>query len=290
MKKSIILLLAGVSVLIAVGCEKQEIMTYDSSYDAVRFCGLNKDPDVNNFVADDAYSYNNFSFIEDPLAESAEYDIPVYLSGKPSLQDREIGFVIDKEITTAPDSTYKVISHIIPAGEITGSIKVEMLNTEELSDTTYIVAFTLVATDELMVSQSHYLRTQLSWNNSIPLPSNTQHTRSYNMLIQSSLNYVSTSKAALSNNAMKAIVAATGWNDWDDKTKHPIGHNASATYGYYKYLPRYAYFQPGSVDLQKGYALILQDYLDEYAEEHDGQRLLHDIGGLKGQPVVARKY
>ena len=98
---------------------------------------------------------------------------------------------------------------------------------------------------------------------------------------------VSISKACYSPNAMKAIVAATGWNDWDDVSVHGSQANVLAAYKNYKYLPNYAWIYIDNSYL--GYQAKLNDWLQEYKEKN-GTPLLHDAGSLKGKPVEARGY
>ena len=167
-----------------------------------------------------------------------------------------------------------------------GAIKVRLHNAEELSSTTYTLRFQLQESEELRLGPSPYLNSELSWNNSIPAPTNSNIIRSYNLLIAGQASNVSTSPSCISSNALKAIYAATGWDDWDDPTKHTI-HNGSDTYGYYKYLPRYTAIYNG--DAYKAYAKVIADYLEQYKTEH-GEELLHDSGSLQGEPVTARTY
>ena len=281
------LLLLGMLAAGITACGDAEIMTYDAQYDAVRFTGASPQDTLNMaFSSTDRCSYMNYSFIETPFAESTEYAIPVFLIGKPAASDRTVAYRIDPEKTTAPEGSYEILSASIPAGKSMGAIKVRLLNAEELSSTTYTLRFQLQESEELRLGPCPHLTSELSWNNSIPAPTNTNIIRSYNMLIAGQASFVSTSPSCISSNALKAIYAATGWDDWDDPTKHTI-HNGSETYGYYKYLPRYQAIYTG--DAYKAYTKVVADYLEQYREEH-GEALLHDSGSLQGEPVTARTY
>lgn len=289
MKNTILTFGLFAAALVSSACGDESIETYDPAYDAVRFTGAGgkADPDFSAFDSETKTSYYNYSFLETPFEKSCEFDIPVYLIGMPAAEDRTFGWVIDAEQTTAPAESFRVISAVIPAGEVRGCLRVVIDNTEELTETSYTAAFKLVENEVLRVERGNYVRTQLTWNNSIPFPMNNNLRRSYNMLIAGEKSYISTSAAQISANGLRAIVAATGWNDWDDPTKHKI-HNASATYGYYKYLPRYQALVTN--ELYKAYTLMLRDYLEAYKAEHDGEPLLHDSGAQVGQPIQARTY
>lgn len=281
------LLLLGMLAAGITACGDAEIMTYDAQYDAVRFTGVSpQDTLRTTYSTNNQCSFISYSFIENAFAESIDYDIPVFLIGKPAATDRTVAYRIDPEKTTAPEGSYDILSASIPAGKSMGAIKVRLHNAEELSSTTYTLRFQLQESEELRLGPSPYLNSELSWNNSIPAPTNSNIIRSYNLLIAGQASNVSTSPSCISSNALKAIYAATGWDDWDDPTKHTI-HNGSDTYGYYKYLPRYTAIYNG--DAYKAYAKVVADYLEQYKEEH-GEALLHDSGSLLGEPVTARTY
>lgn len=289
MKNTILTVGLFAAALLSAACGDESIETYNPAYDAVRFTGIGggADPDALMFDPETQTSYYNYSFLETPFEKSYEFDIPVYLIGMPAAEDRTFGWEIIAERTTAPAGCFRVISAVIPAGETRGALRVAIDNADELAETSYTAAFKLVENEVLRVERGNYLRTQLTWNNSIPFPPHNNIRRSYNMLVAGEKSYISTSAAQISANGLRAIVAATGWNDWDDKTRHPI-HNASETYGYYKYLPRYNALVLN--DLYKAYALMLRDYLEAYKAEHGGEPLLHDSGAQAGQPIQARTY
>ena len=283
------LLLLGILAAGATACGDSEIMTYNEELDAVRFTGAGNgsyEPTSTAFSSTDRCSYFNYSFLENLTAESVEYEIPLFLIGKPSEVERTVNYTIDTEKTTAPEGSYEILSASIPAGATTGAVKFRLYNAEELGSTTYKVRLHLEASDQLLLGPEQYLTSELSWNSTIPVPTNKQIIMSYNMLIESSLSFSSNSPSCISGNGLEAIYAATGWDDWDDPTKHTV-HNGSATYGYYKYLPRYPVIYTG--ELYKAYALLIADYLKEY-EKENGEPLLHDSGSLIGEPVTARTY
>ena len=62
------------------------------------------------------------------------------------------------------------------------------------------------------------------------------------MLIQSPLSFSSSSISYYSPNALKTIIAAFNWNDWDNPDAHPeypAAYKRYFTQANYKYLPHY---------------------------------------------------
>lgn len=287
MKKIYKLVLLLFSFCILAGCEKDEIKSYEEKDDAIRF-------PVNALSNSEPTGYDSqtqqfiaaCSFVEDPFATDSIYDLPVMLIGTTTDHDRKITFKVNEE-STAPSGSYEILEAVIPAGEIKGYIRFKLYNIEALNEETYAVSLALEASEALHVGPAQYLKAYFSWNNSIPAPTNTNFIRTYNMLILSSLNFVSTSTINYSPNALKAIVSALGWNDWDDYSIHGSKYN-SASYGSYKYLPRYNMIY--SDNSYKSYALKLKNYIEKYNEEHPDKPLVHDAGGLKGQAIGARTY
>ena len=289
MKKIFINFWIIIGLLIVVNsCETDGIGFYKEGYDAVRF-------PVTSLVGTEPAGYNSesglflaaFSFIDSPFASDTIYELPVMLIGHTSTVDRAISYRIDEEKTNAPAGSYEILEAVLPADSTVGFIYIQLMNREELNDTTYQVYLTLEGTSELSSGPKEYTAAMLSWNNAIPMPTNSNFIRTYNMLIESSLSFISTSTSNYSPNALKAIVAALGWNDWDDFEVHGSKYNAPSL-GSYKYLPRYIWIYNDSS--YKSYALKLADYLNAYNAAHPDAPLKHDAGNLKGQLIEARSY
>lgn len=267
-------------------CSKDEIDTYDESKDAVRFVSddasrAEKAVGGSAYSLDDNILYETFSFLDAPDAEYHDFDIRLALIGKTTDEDRDVS--VSTEGSTAPDSTFQILKAVIPADSIYGYVRVRLRNVAELSDSTYKLSLTIQGNDKLAVGPKKYIKAQLSWNNQIPAPTSSNYIRSYNMLVSGMRSMVSTSLAAYSPNALRAIVAAMGWNDWDDYSVHGARYNRDG----YKYLPRYSWIYVDNS--YKGYAAKLADWLKKYEQEH-GAPLLHDAGALKGKPVQARTF
>ncbi|MBO5601825.1 MAG: DUF4843 domain-containing protein [Prevotella sp.] len=287
------LLYLSLLLLVVVGCSKDDVDVYDEENAAVRFVTSGTSwPRVELEMGGISYSsnewllYNNFTFLDDPMATQHDYDIPLVLIGKTSSRDRKVGYSIEPE-TTAPEGSYEIVEAVIPADSLYGHIRVRVFNVEELSDSTYELRIRLTSSEDLAAGPKQYITDHFSWNNQITAPSNNNHIRTYNMLVAGMASFISTSMACYSPNALRAIVAATGWDDWDDYDVHGTQYNNATTYKSYKYLPRYSWIY--SDQSYMGYAAKLRDWLKSY-EEKNGSPLLHDAGNLKGKPVEARSY
>lgn len=279
-------MIVAVSAMV-VSCGDSSIPVYNEQYNAVRFAGVIPDPDSGN--NESGITYYNFSFVEEPGAETHLFEIPVYVTGKGMPEDTKVGYEIDTDNTNAPDGSYEILSASIPQGECKGSIVVRLIKTPELEgEVTYTLALRLVASDELMLGDSRYVNSRMTWSNNLPFPNHNNLVRSYNMLIAGMPVATSTSKNAMSTNGLMAIVGALGWDDWDDPDAHPgLRVNNSETYGYYKYLPQYSMIYLNSVYIV--YSRQVGEWLENYEKEH-GAPLLHNGGVLEGQPVRARYY
>ncbi|WP_418992498.1 DUF4843 domain-containing protein [Alistipes sp.] len=278
---AILFILVTAAALAAGGCAKDEIMTFDTTQNAIHF------PMGNGYTEADATFYQSFTFLEDPMAESAVVEIPVDVLGPASPEERPVSYSIDPEKSTAPKGSYEILSATVPAGELTGFIRLKLPNLAELQDKTYQIVLLLEANEAFKLGPKNYLKAMFSWNDMLPKPTITSLIRSYNMLVAGEPSFISTSLNSYSSSAHKAIVAALGWDDWDDANVHG-GLSNNASVGYYKYLPRYNVIYNG--DLYKAYAAAFGDYLEEYNAAHPDAPLLHDGGNLAGKPVEARTY
>ncbi len=285
--KKIIGLFAFGALFALAACDKDDIDTYAEDQAAVRFLASSLTPSEsgiggNSYVELDRAVHESYSFIDNSWATAYEYTIPVALIGKTVDYDRTVSYTI-AESSTAPEDSYEVTEAVIPAGEKYGYLKVNLKNVEELDTETYELWISLTGNEQLAAGPADYIQAYLSWNNQIPQPTNSNQIRTYNMLVKGMASFVATSISCYSPNALRAIVAATGWNDWDDYIVHGTKYNSNG----YKYLPRYSWIY--SDNSYKAYAALLKSWLKQY-EAENGSPLLHDAGSLKGQPVEAREY
>lgn len=299
--------------VVAGACGKEDIPTYDNTYSALRFLDSNEiskfftrekidqQDQTFNYYANDSLFQATYSFISDPVATSKEMFMPVIVVGKAVDYDREIAYRIVGDKTTAPAGSYEITDAVVPAGTLYGFLRVNVKNVPELADETYLLQIELQATDEMILGPEDLLKGQFSWNaDLLPLPMNTNYTASFNLLIQSPVAATSTVATYYNLSAHKVILAATGWDFWDDRAKAMEKYGTWGAVGYYAsikypYMPRRNFLLQG--DYNKVFAAKIADYIDSYNKEHPGAPLLHDAGinpdkpnPLAGQPIEARKY
>lgn len=281
--KYIIHALFSLAVLVS-GCEKSEIPYYDSTHDAIRFpVSSLSSSETKGYDSSTGLFHAGYSFIEDPFAEYTIYDVPLILVGNQAGYDRKINCSIDTGRSFAPTGSYEIIESVVPADSHTGYIRMKLYNAEELGEKVYELYVTLRESDGLSLAPEKYTSAVISWSNMIPAPALSTQIMTYNHLIASPAGYTSSSIAYYSPNALKAIVDALGWNDWDDYDVHGTKYNSNG----YKYLPRVTVLPPNAY---KSYAIKLGIYIKAYNEAHPDAPLVHNAGELKGQPVEARSY
>lgn len=270
--------------LLVSGCEKSEIPYYDSTHDAIRFPASSlSSSETSGYDSSTGLFHASYSFVEDPFAEYTLYDVPLVLVGNRAGYDRKINYSVDTGRSSAPAGTYEILESVVPADSHTGYIRMKLYNAEELDEEVYELYIALKESEGLSLAPEEYTSAAISWNNMIPAPVLAAQIRTYNYLIASPGSYNSTSIAYYSPNALRAIVDALGWNDWDDYDVHGVRYNSNG----YKYLPRSTVLPANAY---KSYAIKLGIYIKAYNEAHPDTPLLHNAGELKGQPVEARSY
>lgn len=278
----IIVVLAATLV---VSCQKSDIPTYDNTYDAIRF-------PVSNLLSSEDKGYDasagvfrtSYSFIGDPFAEYVVYDIPLVLVGSQSQTDRKVNYQIDTGRSYSPPGSYEILESVVPADSHAGYIRIKLYNLEELDEEVYELYITLEESEGLSLIPAKYTSAVMTWHNNLPAPTLNTQIRTYNYLIVSPASYNSTSLPYFSPNALKAIVDAFGWNDWDDYEIHGPSYNSNG----YKYLPRSTVLS--SNNSYKSYAAKLGAYIKAHNEAHPDAPLLHNAGEQKGEPIEARFY
>ncbi len=281
MKASIKIVYIAFWTVLLSGCSKEEIPYYNTANNAIRF----ESASTKGYDGSTETLYQNYSFAKNPLDEYAIYDIPLYLIGNAMDKDVPVSYVIDTDQTEAPEGSYEIEEAMIPANSYTGYIRVRIHNPS--GEDTYNLHLTLHASAGLDLGPSEYLQASLAWNNTLLAPASSNYSRTYNMLIKGTSSFVSTSLSCYSPNALKTIVAAFGWNDWDDQFAHPEFSMYSSRYFGYPYLPHYVLvYAEGTYT---SFAAKLGEYIENYNATHDTP-LVHDAGALIGEPIEARKY
>ncbi len=131
MKTQINKLLFAIGLSIVAGaCGKENIPTYDNTYNAIRFLDLDEiakffdreeiDRQDQTFIyyGNDSLFLPTYSFISDPMAWSKEMFMPVIVTGKAADYDRKIAYRVIEEKTTAPTDSYEITDAVIPAGAL----------------------------------------------------------------------------------------------------------------------------------------------------------------------------
>ncbi len=289
--KNIAILLMAFTAFMLSSCGKDDIDTFDKERASVRFAAMvvNVSHETDgvseaSYDSNDSLLNNDISFLNHQEVDEYVYDIPLTLIGKTADHDRIVAYEVLPE---GDAKDYEITEAVVPANSYKGHIRIVLKKNDELSEKTYVLYLRLKAGDELALGPKEYLKARVSWNNQIPVPPHNNLRRTYNMLVKSSLGFTSTSMAYYSPNAMRAIMAALNWNDWDNAAIHGNKANTAAAYANYKYLPQYRWIY--NDNSYKGYAATFNDYLRQYERQH-GKPLLHDAGTGKGQPVEARSY
>lgn len=279
---------ATLVALVASGCKQSEIPIYDNAHDAVRFAQKDDDNKEEKGYDVDARLFKaSHSFIATPTLESHDYQLPIELIGLVADKDRTVAYKVDATSSTAPAGSYEIIGASIPAGKRSGKLTIRLKNSEALKVDEYKLYITLESSSDLAAGPRYYTRAELTWSQRIPTPQHPDLIATYNALIASDLQWDSRSTDCLSGSALRTIVEALKWYDWDDTKKHGSNANGSR-YNNYKYLPRIETLISGN--FHKGYALTLADYIKQYNEKNPDKKLIHDGGKLKGQEIKARTY
>lgn len=277
-------------MFLSAACTKSETPFYDGTYNAVRFPyrgGDAKDKEPEGYDETTATFRRTYTFVSSGDLQSYDYKLPLELMGLVTDADRTVGYAIDAAKTTAPTGSYEILKAVIPAGKRQGAITIRLHNAEELKSMEYSLQLVLTASGELAAGPQNLIRGELIWSNRIPSPTIEDHIKTYNALIAGTNTWNSTSMDYFSPAALRIIVDALKWNNWDDLKVH--GSNGNGVYyGKYKYLPRLSVISPGNQ--HQAYALALAEYIEKYNAEHTDNPLKHDAGLNKGNLIQARKY
>lgn len=288
MKSSLYLLCGIIATIFLTSCSQSEIPFYKEKYNAVRFPEKTADnKEAAGYKAEDSLFNANHSFITMPDTKSFDYQLPVELIGLVSENNRKVAYQINEAKSKAPKGSYEILKAEIPAGKRTGTITIRLFNQEALHTDEYHLAIVLKSSEDLKAGPVEYTRALLSWSMRIPKPTHTEHFKMYNALIEGHTVWNSPSEDYFSPNALRVIVEALKWYDWDDVKKHGNNVNSSRYYNY-KYLPRLSIFNRGNE--YKAYVLTIADYIKDYNEKHPNNPLVHDAGLNKGKPIKARVY
>ena len=263
MKKIGYILLAAA---VLAGCEKDDPMRYDMSQGRVCFPGATKDETTlyPGYSTADSTFYASLTFKQQPEgAESAVIEVPVKLIGGSSSADREVGFRILDEGTTASASDYTLLGATIPAGETYGAIRIRVVRTPELDSEERALVIELTDSPDLGIGLAGYLKAHVSWHNMLPRPATTKQWSTYNAFIESEASSGSSSTEAYSQAGHQLLLDIFGWEVFPD------------------WGPDYSYY----IDAWRARA---QAWYDEWKAANPGQKRIHESGSMKGREVTIR--
>ena len=272
-------LLLAVSGLVA--CQEQEVEVFNTP--SASFPGISvADRQIYTSYSDAYKAYNVvYSFATAPLGtEKVVIEIPLKLNGMPVDYDREVSWEVATQGTTAAKEHFNILDASIPAGEIYGKMRVEIIKHANLDNESDSVTVYIKDSKDLVAGPKEFAKAVLVFNNTLPgIPTASSHYYgTYNYFILSNSSKTAGNLKAYSPNAHKAILEAMGW---------PAGfwgrYNQSNRYDIYN-KPYLAFY-----DALRTYTwqARLKAYLEKYEQEH-GEPLLHNAGTCKGLPVTAR--
>lgn len=162
MKKIYITLLTA--ILFLYGCEKSDIMLYEQ-HAAVYFT-------KESF---------NYSFLENPEADSKTIRLLCDISGLPMDYDRnfEVKLSPVDSLTTAEPDQYRLKESVVKANEYTGYVEVEIFRDKRLDDSIYQVAFDIVPNNFFPETRLNQKTMVLSFTNEVIKPANWNRLRFY---------------------------------------------------------------------------------------------------------------
>lgn len=150
----IFILSIGLFAFFIVGCQQDEIITYQAENSAIYFTSM----------------LNQYSFFYEKDAESLIVSVPVTLIGPKVPYDRKFSAQVIDSVTTAPASKYEILEGIVEADSLNGFLKLKIYNSDNLIEDTYTLGLELIPSDELRVGLPTKLVTKVTWNAFVPRP------------------------------------------------------------------------------------------------------------------------
>lgn len=263
MKKAIYLLLAAV---VLAGCEKDDPTRYDMSQGRVCFPGATPDELAEHpgYSKTDSVFYASTTFKQQAAgAATAVIEVPVKLIGGAAATDRQIGYGILDEGTTAQSGQYEILSATVPAGKSYGAIRIEVRYTPELDAEERSLTLRLTDSPDLLAGIDIYLKATVSWHNMLPRPVTNKQWSTYNAFIESEIASANTSPAAYSQAGHQLLADAFGWEvlpEWG---------------------PDYSYY----IDAWRARATA---WYDAWKAANPGQKRIHESGSMQDREVTIR--
>lgn len=269
-------------------CTQVEPAIFDSKYDSARFPHRRENaPEADGYDVERRLFLSSFSFIDVNMPQEHTVSIPLVLSGKPSPKERMVNVEAVAGASSAPEGSYKILSAVIFPDTTVGEVKIQLFNLPELKKTSYTLSLRIKDSGDLKAGPDEDITALLTWNATIPIPTVPALIITYNMLIDSPVEYNSTDDAYISTQALEIIAECFKWYDLDDEKKWGQKANSLAL-GKYKYLLNSHWVGAGGA--QRIYAKQLAAFIKEYNDSHPDAPLVHNSGADKGKPIRARVY
>ncbi len=264
MKKWIYIIIGAATWLSA--CEEVEPMRYDMSQGRVSFPGITSAEQTEHpgYSNSDSTFYVSQTFKKQPAGTTEMVvSVSVKLLGAAVGHDRQIGFRVLTEGTTAKADQYSLVSATIPAGETYGAIRIKVKKSPDLDTGQQTLMLRLTASPDLGVGVWYYLKANVSWHNMLDRPSLPLQWTTYNAFIASDLSATSKSPEAYSQAAHQLLLDAFGWTE----------------------IPKYG---PDYSNYLAAWREKTQAWYDAWKAANPGKKIIHEGGMMKGKEVQIR--
>ena len=146
-----------VFLLIMTACSKSEIDTWDAR-PRVWFTNSN--------------DTTLFSFYTQPEGTTESVvEVPISMAGRVADEDRTVTVKDLGSSPFNPGSRYEIVSAVIPAGEVTGTLQVKVYKTENLEEASDTLNFEIYGSEVFEVGLSDYLHHAIIISSSLAKPS-----------------------------------------------------------------------------------------------------------------------
>lgn len=144
-------------LLIMTACSKSEIDTWDAR-PRVWFTNSN--------------DTTLFSFYTQPEGTTESVvEVPISMAGRVADEDRTVTVKDLGSSPFNPGSRYEIVSAVIPAGEVTGTLQVKVYKTENLEEASDTLNFEIYGSEVFEVGLSDYLHHAIIISSSLAKPS-----------------------------------------------------------------------------------------------------------------------
>ncbi len=141
-------------LLILSACQKEEIMTYDTTRSAINFISKTIE----------------YTFLTNPEDEYIQ-EIEVRIMGDAMDVDRNFAVKVVDSLTTAQANQYEIIGGVVKAGEYEGILSVKLFNSDMLADTTLHICVEMIDSKDFLAGNIEKSRYTIKFTDKVVLPS-----------------------------------------------------------------------------------------------------------------------